>query len=203
MSRGRYRRFARTGWGRWFDYALAIAILGLFAVLASRLDRTADIARVGNATVHDGDTLTVGGQRIRLRGIDAPEYLQTCGPTDAGYPCGREARRALAQLTAGRQVSCQGWEIDRYNRLLGVCSAGAPALDINREMVRLGWAVAYGSYWSDEKEAREAKRGIWRSGFQLPRDWRTAHQPDQADDAPHDSGRDIWRRILDWLRQLL
>jgi hypothetical protein len=43
-------------------------------------------------------------------------------------------------------------------------------------MVREGWAVAYRKYSqdfvADEAAAREAKRGIWRSAFIVPWEWR-------------------------------
>ncbi len=61
----------------------------------------ADVA--GTASVIDGDTLEVHGQRIRLHGIDAPESRQLCrldgkpwqcGPLDRGGVLWRHCRGA-------------------------------------------------------------------------------------------------------------
>ena len=42
--------------------------------------------------VIDGDSLTIGDKEIRLIGIDAPEYNQTCfDDNNSEYDCGQEA----------------------------------------------------------------------------------------------------------------
>lgn len=134
----------------------------------------------GDFTAVDGDSLRKEGQDYRLHAIDAPELHQTCQDHDgASYPCGREAQLALRRLVAGNGVSCQPVETDRYGRVVAICRAGET--DINGEMVRLGWAIAYRrhglGYVDEESEAQSARRGIWQGDFERPEDWR-AHNRD-------------------------
>ena len=51
----------------------------------------------GVASVIDGDTIEIHGNRIRIHGIDAPESNQICR-TRAGqsWRCGQQAANALA-----------------------------------------------------------------------------------------------------------
>ena len=114
--------------------ALTAALL-LFAFPAFAQDIT------GPARVIDGDTLDVAGQRIRLHGIDAPESRQTCQIKGVPWACGVAAWGELVQLVAGRDVTCETRDIDRYGRAGAVCAADGD--DINAAMVAQGWALAY------------------------------------------------------------
>ncbi|OHV88205.1 thermonuclease family protein [Mesorhizobium sp. ORS 3428] len=158
---------------RLLDYALAAIVLGLFILVAARLDRFETRNEQGTAIVNDGDSITLGAERIRMRGIDAPEYTQTCRKDGVDYPCGKLARQSLVRLIADRRVSCSGWQRDRYGRLLGNCRAGDT--DLNRAQVQAGWAVAFGDFETEEAVARAAKVGIWAGSFERPRDWRDSH----------------------------
>jgi endonuclease YncB( thermonuclease family) len=118
----------------------------------------------------DGDSLAIDGQRMRLKGIDAPELHQSCERAGAAWACGREARDALQRLAGTASTQCGGSEADQYGRLLVVCRSGA--LDINGEMVRTGMAVSYGDYGREEAAARAEKAGLWAGTFDRPRDFR-------------------------------
>ena len=172
-SRRRYAPVPRSPWRRLLDYGLTTIILGLLILLAARLDRVETRQTQGAAIVNDGDSITLGTERIRMRGIDAPEYTQTCRRNGADYACGTLARQSLVRLIAGRPVTCSGWQRDRYGRLLGDCKAGGT--DLNRGQVEAGWAVAFGDFESEEATARAAKVGIWAGTFDQPQDWRDSH----------------------------
>lgn len=173
---------------------LAVAILGLVAIIWMNVDQVAARRMVGLAVATDGDTLRLAGERIRLRGLDAPELDQSCRRAGADYPCGREALRALADIVADTSVTCEGWERDRYGRRLATCRASGR--DINRILVEQGWAVAFGDYEDAEAEARQAGRGLWAGDFDMPKAWREQHGG--LAEARHDH----LGAMLNWLRQL-
>lgn len=130
---------------------------------------------VGVASVIDGDTLEVHGQRIRLLGIDAPESRQTCTKDGKPWRCGKDAAFALSDKIGRKPVSCEAkGKPDRYGRMIAICRLGDE--DLNAWMVRWGWAMAYRqyskAYIGEEAIAREARRGIWASEFTPPWEWR-------------------------------
>lgn len=48
---------------------------------------------IGRASVIDGDTIEIAGEKIRFNGIDAPESWQTCvDRAGAEYRCGKVLR---------------------------------------------------------------------------------------------------------------
>jgi len=155
---------------------LALCLVVFYAVRYWYLPSYAPIT--GVARVIDGDTIQIAGYRIRLEGIDAPEWDQSClDGKGRAWSCGREATLELTGLLRGRELTCKPQGLDRYRRVLAVCSLSDGA-DINGWMVRQGWAVISGyasSYRSEQDEAKAGKRGIWAGTFDLPRDWRARH----------------------------
>lgn len=173
----RSRGLSRTG--RWVGVAL-----GLTAVVAGReawRDWTKSPSRSGPpveargerhgpAHVADGDSVAIGGTRLRLVGIDAPELAQTCRRDGRAFACGETAKARLLTLIDGRPLDCRWDRRDKYGRGLAVCRVGA--VDLGAAMVRDGWAVAYGLYEAEEAEAQRAKRGLWAGSFEWPEDFR-------------------------------
>ena len=114
-------------------------------------------------------------EALRLHGIDAPETKQECSRQDGKpYRCGETSTDALRVLFGSDPVRCEGDTYDRYKRLIAVCYIGT--VNLNAELVRQGWALAYRRYSKDyvsaEKEAQEAKRGMWAGEFEPPWEWR-------------------------------
>lgn len=131
----------------------------------------------GIASVRDGDSLSVAGIGIRLFGIDAPELSQTCKRDGKTWACGEESKRQLETRVQGQQVECRGRGIDDYGRTLAQCIVAG--VDLNREFVEAGWAIAFRQYSAEyvlaEEGARAASLGIWSSTFEEPAAWRTAN----------------------------
>ena len=175
------------------DIGTAIAVLAAVAALALIVSRHAEDDISGRARVVDGDSLEIAGRRLRLRGIDAPELGQSCRDDAKTVSCGRFARDHLRRLIGGAPVDCQGWETDRYDRLLVICKARGT--DLNAAMVRDGWALAYGGYEAEEAKARRAGRGLWATDFEAPADWRA--------DAHLEGTQDGSSMIEEWARPVL
>lgn len=174
----------------------------LVILLVARLDQRAPVqALAGRAYVIDGDTISISGNHIRLKGIDAPELVQSCGTEAAMSACGQVSRQTLLRLISGREVRCEAYGRDKYNRSLAVCRVGET--NINRAMIEAGQAVAYGDYQEEEGKAREARKGLWTSRFETPQDWRREHEemPEQFQPQPDRPTYGL-DQIFDWVRRL-
>ncbi|MCV0387484.1 MAG: thermonuclease family protein [Nitrobacter sp.] len=134
----------------------------------------------GQASVVDGDTLEIHGQRIRLIGVDAPESDQLCrGDNSLQYRCGAKAANELARFIAGRPVSCKSVDVDRYRRVVAICSVGGR--DIGEWMVRVGLAFDWpryskGTYAGAQKEAEREERGVWVGSHVAPWNYRACRR---------------------------
>ncbi len=157
---------------------LLLALFAAAAYFSLRDETKTPIATSGQKIfVADGDSFAIGDKKYRLKGIDAPEYNQTCkDEKGADWQCGRVSHGALEQLLLSPGLACSGQIEDRYHRALAACSLG-DGRDIAAEQVRAGMAVSHEYYDvrdfpEEEDAARLAKRGIWRGVFMLPEDYR-------------------------------
>ena len=149
---------------------LLVLVLGLGAywTLGSEPDATvtrgAQIA--GVASVVDGDTIDIHGERIRLSGFDAPERGRRCGTVNV-Y---QKASNYLYGYIQRQTVTC---DVTGKNgdRLVATCYVGGT--DLGNIMVGSGWArdwprYSRRAYADEEANARRSKAGIW--GLSCPDD---------------------------------
>ena len=110
--------------------------------------------------VIDGDSVVIVDSRnisykVRLHGIDTPESKQSFGV---------EAKEFLKGKLNGKKVRALVKDMDNYNRYVSVILLGKE--DINRLMVKSGYAWAYlhysKDYEEDMKEAQAKKIGLWQ-----------------------------------------
>jgi hypothetical protein len=123
----------------------------------------------------DGDTLDVGGIRVRLHGLDAPEMGQICtSPDGTAWDCGAWVAETLRARIGTRRVTCDAVDTDRYGRTVARCRLAGE--DIARRLVRDGLAVAYRkysrTYVRDEAAARRAGRGLHAHRMTRPAEYR-------------------------------
>lgn len=130
--------------------------------------------------VADGDSFSIGTRKLRLDGVDAPEYRQRCNDADGvAWECGKASRAALERLLREPGLVCEAGAHDRYARAIATCS-NKLVPDIAATQVENGFAVSsefweMRSYPDEEDAAKAAKRGIWAGAFMLPADLRAQH----------------------------
>ena len=159
----------------WQRASSLLAVLPVISAVANAADVIA-----GGASIIDGDTIEICGQRIRLFGIDAPEAGQTCrGAKGEEYRCGQKAALVLDARIGDGVVTCERKDTDRYGRTVATCRVYGE--DLGAWMVGLGWAVAYRAYSNRyvpaEDLARRRHAGMWAGSFTPPAEWRREHEP--------------------------
>ena len=152
---------------RIFNFTVIILFTLSFKVIGAEIS--------GVPSITDGDTIKILNKRIRLHGIDAPEKKQICIKNFKEYSCGQEATNALKKKIGGKLVTCKVQDkLDRYKRYIGVCFLGN--VNLNKWMVRNGYAVSYRryskDYIEDENYAKKKKTGLWSGNFIYPEKWR-------------------------------
>lgn len=107
----------------------------------------------------DGDTIELNGTRIRINGIDAPEYGQKCGE----WACGKAAADFMARLLKSGRPHCTIHSEDNYGRSIATCTVNGR--DIGAEMVATGHAWAFEKfsdrYINEQTIARKSGVGVW------------------------------------------
>ncbi|AKL98090.1 thermonuclease family protein [Endomicrobium proavitum] len=149
-------------------FLFAIIVSGFFAKETVVKDYAEPVKGViaGKVTkIADGDTLTIINSdnklvKIRLYGIDAPETKQEFGSN---------SKQFLSSQINGKYITVDVIDIDKYKRSVG--RVFIDDLDINREMVKNGYAWVYSQYmklpekseWENlQTIAKADKKGLWQ-----------------------------------------
>lgn len=122
----------------------------------------------GMARVIDGDTIEIQGTRVRLEGIDAPEFSQMAATKDGeSHPVGQLAANHLRALIGGREVTARIRKHDIYGRAVSRCFCADK--DLGRMMVANGWALATSTrYRAPETSAKQRRAGVWKTDISSP-----------------------------------
>ena len=118
--------------------------------------------------VVDGDTIILSnGERVRLIGVDTPETKHPNKPVEY---FGKEASAFTKRMVEGQEVRLEydQQQRDKYGRLLAYVYL-MDGTFLNAEIIKQGYGHAYTrfpfKYMEEfrqyEKEAREAKVGLW------------------------------------------
>jgi micrococcal nuclease len=143
----------------------AYKIFSVVIVLSSIFPTVSLAAQFKVTWIQDGDTIIAQGCdieiKVRLIGIDTADHPR--------LPYAIEARNHLAKMIWKKTVEIEGYGLGPSNRVLGVIYPNGK--NINLEIVRTGLAVAYRGrlpkgfdimpYLQAQRDAREARRGMW------------------------------------------
>ena len=152
--------------------ALLLLLAGCFPEAAPASQSCRYMASV--IRIKDGDTFVLlrdgTRQTVRLAHVDCPEK---------GQAFGNAAKQYASRLCLGKIVCVQtDGKLDRYKRLIATLVVD-DTLNINKELVRAGYAWHYVKYSVDESYdrletlARTRKAGLWSdSGATAPWQWR-------------------------------
>jgi endonuclease YncB( thermonuclease family) len=152
---------------------LSQLLLAVVLVLLQVVPAFADFSGLV-VSVLDGDTIEVlhnhRPERIRLNGIDCPEK---------GQAFGHKAKEAASALVFAKEVTLQTYGKDKYGRTIAdvILPNGK---NVNHSLVKDGWCWWYRKYAPGdtvleglEKEAREARKGLWADPQPVPPwEWR-------------------------------
>ncbi len=109
----------------------------------------------GRAWVIDGDTIDIGGTRIRLAGIDAPEL---------DHPYGKTAKWALVKLCKGQDIRAVYDGDQSHERTVATCYL-PDGRDLSAEMVKAGVAIDWPKFSRGKYAGLELpgiRKKLWR-----------------------------------------
>lgn len=146
----------------WFVLLASLALNVVLGVPFLRKSQTAIPTETTTTVTNvvDGDTFdTKDGTRVRLLGLDAPEYPEGC--------LSKRAKERISALVLGKEVNLEITEEDRFGRKIAWVTMGKD-IPLSIVLVEEGLGVAdpmddgRGALLTQaQTKAQETKRGIW------------------------------------------
>jgi len=143
-------------------------LLYIFCLLFSQYGFCQLVGKV--ISISDGDTFTLIDSahhkyKIRLYGIDCPEY---------GQDFGQVARQFTSKKVFKKMVYVKKKDVDRYGRTVGVVYILPDSVILNEELLKAGLAWHYLYYDKNKKwtaleaEAKANEKGLWKHKGAIP-----------------------------------
>jgi endonuclease YncB( thermonuclease family) len=161
--------------------AMRIAVLVCVVLLcasahAQQARSIGDLVSGQVTSVADGDKFRIGYDRIRIWGIDVPNWRARCISSGEKWRPAWGSIAALRDCLRGTTVTCRVQKIERRlarPRFIGECWRDKDKEDVAACMVRSGWATDWpgysgGHYASLEAEPKAARRGLWKCDGEPP-----------------------------------
>jgi micrococcal nuclease len=131
----------RMPFQRYAGFAILL-VVALAAVLYGEVSPpAAPLTSADRISVYDGDTIRVNGERIRILGLDTPEYGNNARCRSEAVTA-EEAKQALRRLIARGDVTISRRGTDRYGRTLARVTVDGR--DVADTLIAQGLARPYG-----------------------------------------------------------
>lgn len=128
----------------------------------------------GSATIISPNSVSLNDTVIRISGIVSPGLSSTCSDAKGvPYDCLAWTVNALGKVLNGKDMTCVPDGLTPEGTISARCDvmvSETSATDVGSWMVQAGLALSdgpegSGAYPAQEKEAREAGRGVWSGSF--------------------------------------
>ena len=143
-----------------YESLILVSINLIFLVISSHAYSSEKNVAIGKASIIDGDTIIIEGEKIRFAGIDTPERNKV----------GHEfSKKKLKQKIDNNVVVCiREPNLDPWGRTVAECFIGYDS--ISSYMVKNGYACDYvkyskKKYAKEQSYAKSKKLGIWNMNF--------------------------------------
>src|SRR5690606_17267573 len=163
-SRRRHTRFSRD-WSS--DVCSSDLVMMVFTTTFAVLSQTFIEGKV--VRVADGDSFTLLDStntqiRVRLYGVDCPEYRQDFSNV---------AKKFTSERIFGKFIKVEVLDVDRYDRIVALVTL-PDGLILNKELLKAGLAWHYKYYDKSEefaeleRYAQDKKLGLWAQPNPVP-----------------------------------